>query len=75
MSQRERRRIEQLHAEGRPVRAAAVRVRAEVDGNLAALSLPHVAGGCGELLDVLADGLEGPSRSRCGCTRCECCGS
>lgn len=59
MNERERRRIEQLRADERAVRAAAGWVRGAVDGDLAALSLPHVAAGCAELLDVLADDLAG----------------
>ncbi|MDN5920258.1 MAG: hypothetical protein L0I76_35040 [Pseudonocardia sp.] len=59
MNERERRRVEQLRADERAVPAAAEWVRGAADGDLAALSLPHVAAGCGQLLDVLAEGLEG----------------
>lgn len=59
-TEREYRRLDQLRADQAVIRAAAEHVRREPErGTTAALSEPHVAEACGELLDLFADGLDG----------------
>ncbi len=59
MNEREYRRLDQLRADQTVIRAAAEQVRGEpARGTTAALSEPHVAECCGELLDLFAENLD-----------------